>query len=209
MSEEPPFAPEVAAKQPTRARPWLLAALLCAGALIGWLAWPSHEQGISPWDLSLEDGKSRFYATRYVKVQTPPHLSIVDRVAWAWMEFKRRHGKQTPVTYTFSAMPIRPCSIVGLLDQCMEVSGTQYLIAVETVGSVEFGHTNALNGAQFVAAFEHAIESIPVVCYDFAKKRNFQDTLLMIREKPGLVKIVPRSKLGEYQKAGLVNAGAR
>ncbi len=90
----------------------------------------------------------------------------------------------------------------------MEVSGTQYLIAVEIAGAVEFGSTNSLNGAQWVAAFEHAIEtSGPVVCYDFAKKRNFQDTLLLIRETPGVVKVVPRTKLAEYRKAGLVKGG--
>jgi hypothetical protein len=41
-----------------------------------------------------------------------------------------------------------------------------------------------------------------------AKKRNFQDTLLLIRENPRLVKVVPRSKLADYQKAGLVKAGS-
>jgi hypothetical protein len=92
----------------------------------------------------------------------------------------------------------------------MEVSGTQYLIAVEIGGAVEFGSTNALNGAQWVVAFEHTIEtSNPVICYDYAKKRNFQDTLLLIRERPGLVKVLPRTKLAEYQKAGLVKADSR
>jgi len=79
------------------------------------------------------------------------------------------------------------------------------MIAVEIAGAVEFGSTNSLNGAQWVAAFEHAVEtSGPVVCYDYAKKRNFQDTLLLIRETPGVVKVLPRSKLAEYRKAGLV-----
>ena len=87
----------------------------------------------------------------------------------------------------------------------MQVSGTKYLIAVEIAGAVEFGHTNILNGAQWVAAFEHALETNgPVVCYDWAKKQNFQDTLVLIREPPRVVKIVPRTKLVDYQKAGLV-----
>jgi hypothetical protein len=78
------------------------------------------------------------------------------------------------------------------------------------VRSFAFGSTNALNGAQWVAAFEHAVEtSNPVVCYDYAKKRNFQDSLLLIRERLGVVKVVPRTKLAEYQKAGLVKAAWR
>ena len=91
----------------------------------------------------------------------------------------------------------------------MEVSGTQYLVAVEIAGVVEFGTTNSLNGALWVAAFENALEnSRPVVCYDYAKKRNFQDTLLLIRETRGVVKVIPRSKLDDYRKAGLVKGGS-
>ena len=46
-------------------------------------------------------------------------------------------------------------------------------------------------------------------CYDYAKKRNFQDTLLLIRETPRLDKVVPRTKLAEYQKARLVKAASK
>jgi hypothetical protein len=129
---------------------------------------------------------------------------------WEWGQYRKHHGKRNPAAYSFPGSGVRLCGIQPLLNQCMEVSGTRYLIAVEIAGAVEFGGTNALNGAQWVAAVEHAIEtSGPVVCYDYAKKRNFQDTLLLIHERPGLVKVVPRSKLTEYQKAGLVKAGSR
>src|SRR2546428_12330079 len=140
----------------------------------------------------------------------PPNLPLRQRAFWAWTQYKRRHGKPNPAAYSFPATPVQPCSIGGLLNQCMEVAGTQYFIAVEIGGAVEFGSTNALNGVQWVAAFEHAIEtSSPVVCYDYAKKRSFQDTLLLIRETHRVVKIVPRTKLAEYQEAGLVKTDSR
>jgi hypothetical protein len=128
------------------------------------------------------------------------------RLFLLWIDLKRRYGKPNPASYSFPASPVALCSVSGLLNQCMEVSGTQYLIGVEAAGAaVEFGNTNVLNGTQWVAAFETAIEkSEPVMCYDYAKKRNFHDTLLLIHEKPRLVKIIPRSKLSDYQKAGLV-----
>jgi hypothetical protein len=93
----------------------------------------------------------------------------------------------------------------------MEVSGTRYFIAVEsTSASIEFGNTNTLNGMQWVVAFEHAIEtSGPVLCYDYGKKDGFVDTLLLIRERPRVVKIVPRTKLAEYQRAGLVKVDSQ
>jgi len=210
MSTDPaPPIPESRPKKRAVVRPWFLACALGAAGLVGWLAWPSDSR-ISPFDLSRADGKPRFYATTYPKMQLPSKLPLSQRLFWTWVQFKRRYGKPNPTAYTFRASPARPCSIDGLLNQCMEVNGTQYLIAVEIAGAVEFGHTNALNGAQWVAAFEHALEtSGPVVCYDWAKKRNFQDTLLLIREKRRVVKVIPRSKLAEYQKAGLVKAGHR
>ena len=190
-------------------RLWFLATVLGIAAFFGWLLWPSDSE-ISPFDLSRADGKPRFYATTYSKMEMPRRLPLPQRLLWTWTEFQRRHRKRNPAAYTFRASPIGLCSIHGLLNQCMEITGTQYLIAVEVAGAVAFGNTNSLNGSQWVAAFEHAIRaSGPVICYDFAKKRNFQDALLVIHERAGVVKIVPRTKLAEYQKSGLVKAGAR
>jgi hypothetical protein len=173
------------------------------------LAWPPDPES-NPYDLSRADGKSRFYVTTYPRAQRPANLPLHQRLIWEWVQFRQRHKKRNPAAYSFPGRPVQLCSISGLLNQCMEISGTQYLIGVEIAGAVEFGSTNALNGSQWVAAFEHAIESSdPVVCYDYARKRNFQDTLLLIRERPGRVKVVPRSKLAEYQKAGLVKAGSQ
>jgi hypothetical protein len=210
MSVQAPLpAPESGSKKRAAVRPWFVAAVLCLAALVAWLAWPSDPER-NPYDLSRADGKSRFYATTYPRTQRPANLTLLQRLTWEWVQYRQRHGKRNPAAYSFPGRPVQLCGIQGLLNQCMEVSGTQYLIAVEIAGSVEFGSTNALNGSQWVAAFEHAIEtSERVVCYDYAKKRNFQDTLLLIRERPGLVKVVPRSKLAEYQKAGLVEAGSR
>lgn len=210
MSTEAPLpARESGAKRRPALRPFFLAAVLSIAVVIGWAFWPSNPEN-SPFDLSRADGKSRFCATTYSKMETPSNLTLRQQLYWVWMQYRQRHGKRNPAASSFPASPVQLCSIHGLLNQCMDVTGTQYLIAVEVAGAVEFGSTNALNGAQWAAAFEHAIEtSGPVICYDFAKKRNFQDTLLVIRERPGLVKIVPRTKLVEYEKAGLVKAGSR
>jgi hypothetical protein len=206
MSTEPvPPAHESESNKQPAVRLWFVGTVLAVAALSLWLGWPSTSAGIDPYVLSCADGKSRFWATAYTRMQQPANLSLHQRVSWTWTQYKRRHAKPNPAAYTFPATPVRLCSIGGLLNQCMEVNGTQYLIAVEIGSAVEFGNTNALSGAQWVAAFEQAIEtSNPVICYDYTRKRNFQDTLLLIREKPGVVKVVPRTKLAEYRKAGLV-----
>ena len=116
-------------------------------SLVGWLFWPTSPEG-NPYDLSRADGKPRLYATTYPKIGMPPNLSPVQKLYWRWMVFNQRHSKANPNTYTFPPSPARLCSIQGLLNQCMEVAGTRYFIAVEIAGGVEFGTTNALRGQQ-------------------------------------------------------------
>ncbi len=190
-------------------RPWFLVSVLVTAAMIGWAVWPSAPE-VSALERSRADGKPRFYATTYPKLQLPPSLTLLQRLRWEWAQFKRQYRKRNPAAYTFPASPVRPCGIDTLLTQCMEVTGTRFLISVEIAGVVDFGHSKALNGAQWVAAVEQAIETNKaVVCYDYGKRRNFLDKLLLIHERPGLVKVVPRSKLAEYEKAGLVKAAFR
>ena len=72
-------------------------------------------------------------------------------------EWKQRHHPN-PSSYSFGAMPKASCSIHGLLNQCMEVSGKHYILPRNiAAGSVNFGHSNTLNGVQWVAAFEQAL----------------------------------------------------
>jgi hypothetical protein len=203
--------PDSGSKKRLAVRPWFVAAVLVVAAIIAWATWPSDE-GIDPYELSRTDGRARFYATSYPKVQPAlgPGVTVPQRIAWEWWQLKRRFSKPNPSAFSFPASQVQPCSITGLLNQCMWVTGTKYLVAVEIGSTVEFGNSNTLSGAQWVVAVEHAIGSSNlVVCYDYGTKRNFQDTLLVIRDRPGVVKVIPRTKLADYQKAGLVRAGSR
>jgi len=74
----------------------------------------------------------------------------------------------------------------------MWISGTRYLIAREVQGEVRFGTTNSMNGTQWAAAAEQALRD---------------DGLLLIRVKPKVVQVIPKGKLDDYQKAGLVKDG--
>jgi len=137
-----------------------------------------------------QDGRPAYVATAYPTIEVPRHATLKQRVVLSYFDLKMRLGKKNRVAYRFPPTPVQPCSVFGLLDQCMEVTGTHYLIAREAVtSSVNFGHTNTLTGTQWVAAFEQALRD---------------EGLLLIRDKPGVVKVIPRGKLAEYQKAGLV-----
>ena len=64
------------------------------------------------------------------------------------------------------------------------------MIAREAGGrAVYFGHTNTLNGAQWVTAFEQALRD---------------DGLLLLSNKAGVVKVIPIGRLQDYRQAGLV-----
>ena len=187
---------------------WVLVMTLALGGMAArmfFLALAALETERNDYDLSREDGKSRFIATKRWVMVAPAGSNIRQRAQVAWMNFQRRYGRKKPMTWSFPPSPVRPCSVDGLLNQCMEITGTQYMIAVEIAGGIDFGTTNTFTGPQWVAAFERAIETSQAVsCYDYGKKRWFMDRLLVIRERPGLMKIIPLSKLADYQRAGLV-----
>ena len=189
-----------------RFRLWLLILICTFAVLFGWALWPKYAEE-SVYDLSRADGRPRFYATKEATRSAPSDLSGFDYLICRWNDYRRQQTRKNPAAFQFSPSPVQLCSIQGLLTQAMEVSGTSYLIAVEIAGAVDFGHTNTLNGLQWIAAFEKAIEtSPPVICYDYGEKRNFTDTLLVIRESTNVVKVVPKTKLAAYQQAGLVKA---
>jgi hypothetical protein len=131
---------EGASKKLPTVRGWFILAVLSIAASIMWLAWPS-KSGVSVVELSRADGKPRFQATSYSKADLSG-LTLRQRLSYAWMDYRRRHAKPNPAASSFPARPVQPCSIQGLLSQCMEMSGTKYLIAVEVLGgAVDFGHT--------------------------------------------------------------------
>jgi hypothetical protein len=99
--------------------------------------------------------------------------------------------KPNPAACNFPASADRRCSVHGFLNQGAQVTGTRYLIAREACSdSIYFGHSKPLNGTQWVAAFEKALQN---------------DGYVLIRDRSGAVKVIPKDVLAEYQRAGLVN----
>ncbi len=205
MSEQNPTTPTP--KKSPRLRLWIILLALALGGVILWAAWPTDERRLDPITLSSADGKLRFVATKLPAPFVPPNLSPWQKLQWRFFNFINSHS--TP-TFTFGPSPAGLCSLNGLLNECMEVNGTHYYIAVEaSAAAITFGNTNTLAGPQWVDAFERAItNSGPVMCYDFQEKHSYQDTLLLLREKPGVIKIIPRGKLAAYQQTGLASAAA-
>lgn len=210
MTNEPSPAPEILPQpaRPWRIRRWVTASVLglvivvSVWRLLFFNVWEDGESKPPVWD-----GKPRFVETTYSKRGASPNATLWQRMLMAYLDFRMRHWKKNPATYSFPAGTIRPCSIHGLLNQCMEISGTRYLIAYEVAGgTVRFGHTNVLNGAQWLAAFEAALQTNQPEWFENKEQRSRRENLLFIREKSGVVKVVPPSRLGDYQKTGLISA---
>jgi hypothetical protein len=209
MTAKPDATPESAGPPARSRRGWRLGFIIVCGLAIllgGWCVcqamWEEQDAKERPWD-----GRPVFVETTYPTAGLPANAGPLQRLWIAYVNFQMRHGKKNPGNYTFGGRPATPCSVHGLLNQCMTITGTRYLMAKEvSAGSVSFGHSNTLNGAQWVAAFEAALQTNRPEYFEYSGKTMRRENLLLIREKAGVVKVIPPSRLAEYQKAGLVSA---
>jgi len=106
-----------------------------------------------------------------------------------------------PLNYTFPIEKVQRCSINGLLNQCMEVSGWRYLMDKEVAaGDVQFGCPKVYNGEEWVAAFENALQTNTPEWW-VAKKKGFRrENLVLIRfPKEKTVLVLPQEKAAKYQ----------
>jgi RNA polymerase sigma factor (sigma-70 family) len=106
-----------------------------------------------------------------------------------------------PLNYSFPITPVQRCSVSGLLNQCMEVSGWRYLIDNGvSAGSVEFGCPRAYNGQEWVAAFENALQTNRPEWWAANKKGFRKENLVLIRfPKEKVVLVLPADKAAKYQ----------
>jgi hypothetical protein len=120
----------------------------------------------------------------------PPSVPLKIRLSVAYDNLRYRLNPAGSPAPTWQA---QQCGLRFLLRQCANINGKRYLVSIEALSldaqTVYFGNTNALNGAQLVAAVEKAISD---------------NGWLLIPENRRLVKVIPKDKLEKYRKAGLV-----
>jgi hypothetical protein len=106
-----------------------------------------------------------------------------------------------PKDVSFAASPTRGCSISGLLNQCMQVTGFHYLIDKQvSSGSVQFGNAETLDGTQWVAAFENALQTGRPEWWDPARKSFRRENLALIKfPQKKIVLVLPKDKAAKYE----------
>ncbi len=143
--------------------------------------------------------------SRFV-VTTPPTIGLSPNATWTqraflwWQQNRHRFQKARPLAYSFPATQTDRCSIHGLLNQCMEVTGVRYVIAKDVAaGTIEFGHTNTLNGTQWAAAFTDALQNSQPEWWDSQAKRFQKENLVLITNDVRTVLVLPKAMAQEFQ----------
>ena len=145
---------------------------------------------------------SRFVMTSYPRIGLPLNSSIKDRVIiWCFRQVQKfREAHPRPLAYSFPAGPDARCSIHGLLNQCMEINGVTYMIPRDVAaGSVFFGHSNVLYGAQWVSAFTDALKTNQLEWWDSKTKKFRRENLILLTNGPRAVLVLPSEMAEEFQ----------
>jgi hypothetical protein len=75
----------------------------------------------------------------------------------------------------------------------MEVTGVRYVIAREVAaGSIEFGHTNTLNGEQWVSAFTENLKHGRAEWWDSRSGEFRKESLVLLTNDARTVLVVPQ-----------------
>jgi hypothetical protein len=134
----------------------------------------------------------------------PTHASFKTRVSFVyfklWDAFHQYH--LDPTSTTFATNPVMACSIQGLLNQCMQASGTRYLMPPDiATGTVRFGNSKVLNGRQWIAAFEAALETNRPSFWDGKTKSRHSENLVLIRyPKQKTVLVLTATEAAEFRR---------
>jgi hypothetical protein len=141
----------------------------------------------------------RFVVTTKPSFGVPANAPLKSRAFVWWMKFRQRYAKPHPLSYSFGASPTNRCSIHGLLNQCMEVTGVRYVIAKDlAAGTVMFGPTNTLNGAQWAEAFTGALQTGQPEWWDSQTKTFRRENLVLLTNDPRTVLVLPKDMAGEF-----------
>jgi len=129
---------------------------------------------------------------------TPPNAGIGTKILNGWFEYQRRK-RPNPLNWSFPIANTNRCSVHGLLNQCMEVTGTQYFIEKKVAaGSVFFGSTNVQNGAQWVRSFETTLRASNVEWWDSTGAKSTPLVFLVYKERIKIVLTEPTA--AQYQQ---------
>ncbi|HZV36448.1 MAG TPA: hypothetical protein VFB72_17865 [Verrucomicrobiae bacterium] len=90
----------------------------------------------------------------------------------------------------------------------MDVSGTRYLMPAQiAAGIVQFGHSNALDGPQMIAAVESALQKSDTGWWDAKAKKWRAEPLQLLRfPAQKTVVLLPKSEVADFLRTNGIDA---
>ncbi len=86
----------------------------------------------------------------------------------------------------------------------MEVTGVRYVMPRDVAaGTVWFGPTNTLNGAQWVAAFTDALQTRQPEWWDSQARTFHRENLVLVTNDARTVLVLPKAMAREFQSGGV------
>jgi hypothetical protein len=135
----------------------------------------------------------RFVRTTKRRYVPGPNASLREKLLLGALDFHSRLFKPRPESWSFAPNGSARCSIHGLLNQCMDVTGVCFLIERNVAsGSVTFRNTNSLNGAQWVRAFKNALQTEEAEWWDPRMKAFRHGPLVLITNDARTVLVVSK-----------------
>jgi hypothetical protein len=139
------------------------------------------------------------------KIKTPNFETLAaNGNFWVTKQITSSDPQMTREMYHDSTqMPVPPSKYVigGTLNECMMATDTCYFVDTDvSAGTVLFGHTEPLKAAQWVVAFESALQTGTPEWWDSKQKRFRKGNLVLIRyPKQKIVLVLPKEKAAKYQ----------
>jgi len=170
---------------------WVLAALVMISMIATLLMWRVSKPPFV--------GEADLVRTTRPTAGLPPTDFLPTRLFWMYYQWKQEHHP-SPVAWSFPAVsaPARS-SIHGLLNQCMEVGGTQYFIEKNVAGgTLVFGSTNVLNGALWIDAVEFALQANKPEWWDPGKNGFRRENLVLLRHDSRTVLVLTEALAKDF-----------
>jgi hypothetical protein len=106
-----------------------------------------------------------------------------------------------PTNTTFAAVPFGPQPIAVSLNGCTQASGTRYFMPTNiAVGFIRFGGSNALNGRQWIAACETALQTgMPEILDPHTRSMRPEKLVLIRYPKQKTVLILTATEAAEFR----------
>ena len=143
----------------------------------------------------------RFVATTTPSFRrAPPDATVTEQAFAWWNQTKLRFQKRRPQTYSFRSRATSPYLIGETLNLCMEVTGVRYLILKEVAaGKCEYGFTNTLNGAQWVAVVTDALQHGQPEWRDPHTKAIRKENLVLLTNDARTVVVLTKEMARDFQ----------